>query len=448
MGARFQVWRENLAALASGWPLAGIVLLGFWFAFQFVKPAPPKQLVITAGKPDGAYHAFAERYREILARDGITLKILASGGSGENLRRLKAGQAQIGFVQGGMPPGKPGNVPLYSLGSAFYEPIWVFTRGEAPLSRLARLAGKRIAVAQESNSARALAYYLLEANGIDADDKAVVNRAEYDAAEALQQGRLDALFVVAAPESMVVRVLLRSPNVHLMRFSRAEAYRRRFPALSHLVMPEGGVDLARNIPDQDIPLVSATANLIVREDTHPALQTLMLAAMREVHGGKGYFQSPGEFPAYKDNTFPISAPAERFYASGPPFLQHYLPFWLAVLLDRFLILALPLFTLLVPIARLAPVFYNWRVRSRICRCYGELKFLENDIRCYHEARTETGALRAESYRELCKRLEGIEQMADDLAIPIRFADQRYTLREHIQLVRGSLLRAPGEETGT
>jgi len=440
MGARFRAWRENLAVLGSGWPLAVIVLLGFWLAFQFVKPAPPDHLVITTGREDGAYYEFARKYQEIFARNGITLDILTSDGSGENLRRLKQGEAQIGFVQGGVPPGKPDDVALYSLGSAFYEPIWVFTRGAIPLDRLTQLEEKHIAIAQESNSTKALAYRLLEANEIETNDKAIVVRAEFDAAEALQQGRLDALFVVAAPESMIVQVLLRSPNVQLMNFAQAEAYRRHFPALYHLVMPEGGVDLVRNTPPRDTHLIAATANLIAREDMHPALQSLMLSAMREVHGGKGYFQSPGEFPAYKDNSFPLSSPAERFYTSGSPFLQRYLPFWLAVLLDRFLILALPLFTLLVPVVRLAPVFYSWRIRSRICRCYGELKFLENDIRHHHA----TAPTASKARQDLEQRLNDIERMAEELTIPIHFADLRYTLREHIQLVRKSLIHVPSQ----
>ncbi|MDR1648554.1 MAG: TAXI family TRAP transporter solute-binding subunit [Zoogloeaceae bacterium] len=432
MKLRFQVWREHLALLASGWPLALIVILGFALAFQFVKPAPPRQLVMTTGSTGGAYYEFAQRYRDILARDGVTLEILTSAGSGENLKRLKEGTAQIGFIQGGVPPGKSGDVELQSLGSAFYEPIWVFTRGEKPLTRLSQLDGKRIALAQESSSTRALAWRLLEANEVNRNS--VVARAELDAAGALQQGELDALFVIAAPEAMVVQVLLRSPDVQLMSFSQAEAYRRRYPFLFRLVMPEGGVDFAHNLPPKEVQLIAPSANLILREDMHPALQSLMLKALREVHGGKGYFQAPGEFPAYKDSNFPIAPAAERFYVSGPPFLQRYLPFWLAVLADRFLILMLPFFTLLFPIMRFAPALYSWKVRTRICRCYGELKFLENDIRAWQNKSEPRPGAR----QELEGRLDEIERMAEELVIPTTFADQRYTLREHILLVRRSL----------
>jgi TRAP-type uncharacterized transport system substrate-binding protein len=465
MRARLQAWRDSLSALATSWPLALIIILGFVAAFQFVKPAPPKHLVITTGGEDGIYYAVAQRYKEILARNGISLEILTSGGSAENLRRLRQGEAQIGFVQGGgwvhekkdEPPffldalarmdfahlvsGKKDEA-LYSIGSAFYEPIWVFTQNQTPLERLTELKGKRIAVVQESSSVKALANRLLKANEIDGINRDLIFVHGLEAAEELRQGRLDALFVVAAPESMVVQDLLRTQGIQLMSFSQAEAYRRQFPFLSRLTMPEGGVDLVRNYPPRDTELLAATANLIVRADLHPALQTLMLSAMREVHGGSGYFQDQGEFPAYKDGDFPLSSTAQRFYTSGEPFLQRYMPFWLAVLADRFLILALPLFTLLFPLLRLAPAFYNWRIRSRICSCYGELSFLESDIRQYYEQ----GEHSPEQHESFCRRLDEIEIAASKLHLPMRFSDMRYTLREHVNLVRGMLERQKQNST--
>jgi TRAP-type uncharacterized transport system substrate-binding protein len=431
---RFFIWRE---ALATAWPLVLLVLAGFGAALYFVKPAPPKHLVMSTGREDGAYHAFAKRYQEIFARNGVTLTLLPSRGSGENLRRLLAGKAQIAFVQGGVAP--EGKTPegLLSLGSAFYEPLWVFVRGEKRPERLTELEGKRITVIQESRSAHALAYRLLAASDITASaESETASMGEFVAAEALQQGRLDALFIIAAPEAPIVQVLLRSPGIRLMNFAQAEAYHRRFPALFRLTMPEGGVDLLYNYPPQDTELLAATANLVVREDLHPALQSLMLSAMREVHGGSGFFQRRGEFPAYKDDDFPLSAAAQRFYASGPPFLQRYMPYWLAVLVDRFLILALPLVTLLLPMLRFAPALFNWRIRSRIYRAYGELKFLENDIR--NQARC--APMTPEMYASLLNRLEIIENTANRMPIPVRFSDLLYTLKAHIHLVREQLER--------
>lgn len=437
MGVRLQAWWISLREwLATGWPLVLIIALGFWGALQFVEPAPPRHLVLSTGGEDGAYHAFARRYQEILARDGITLELRPSNGTGENLERLQRGEAQVGFVQGGVLPAADLE-GLYTIGSAFYEPIWVFVRGRRLPDRLTRLDGRRIAVGQEGSGVQALAQQLLAANELEGAGQRLIPLGGLKAAEELQQGRLDALFVIAAPEAPVVQVLLRSPGIQVMSFSQAEAYRRQFPFLFRLTLPEGGVDLVRNYPPKDTQLLAATANLVIREDLHPALQTLLLAALREVHGGSGFFQSRGEFPAYKDSCFPLAPVAERFYASGPPFLQRYMPFWLAVLVDRFLVLALPLFALLFPLLRLAPALYSWRIRSRICRHYGELKFLESDILAHYDGSRPQGAEAPGAFRS---RLDAIEAAANRLSIPVSFADLLYTLREHINLVRKTLDR--------
>lgn len=435
MGVRLQAWW--IAArewLATGWPLVLIAGLGFWAAFQFVEPAPPRHLVITTGGEDGAYYSFAKRYQEVFARNGIELEIRTSAGSAENIERLQRGEAELAFVQGGGLSERPQG--LLSLGSVFYEPIWVFVRGRALPDRLTQLEGWRIGIGQEGSGVRALASQLLEANEIKVAGQRIVSLGGLEAAAELQQGRLDALFVIAAPEAPIVQVLLRSPGIQVMSFSQAEAYRRQFPFLSRLMLPEGGVDLVRNYPGQDTQLLATTANLVARDDLHPALLTLMLNAAREVHGGSGFFQSQGEFPAYKDSSFPLAEGAARFYQSGPPLLQRYLPFWLAVLADRFLVLALPLFALLFPLLRLAPALYTWRIRSRICRCYGELKFLENDIKQYYDG----GLADVAQSGDFRRRLDEIEAVANGLSLPLAFTDLLYTLREHINLVRKTLDR--------
>ncbi|MCL2876387.1 MAG: ABC transporter substrate-binding protein [Betaproteobacteria bacterium] len=423
---RYLIWSE---ALATYWPFLVLVAAGFLLAFHFVKPAPPKTLVMSTGREDGLYHAFAKQYQDFFAKNGVTLELKSSRGSGENLRRLREQEANIAFIQGGVASNRhqaDTSENLLSLGSAFYEPLWVFVRSEHMPKNLAELKGRRVTIIQESASSRALAYRLLAANELDEKDIHLIPMEEMEAADALQQHKLDALFVIAAPEAPVVQVLLRSPMVRLMSFTQAEAYRRRFPYLFRLTMPEGAVDLVRNYPPQDTELLAATANLVINEEVHPALQTLMLSAMREIHGDSGFFQARSEFPAYKDSDFQLSPAAERFYASGPPFMQRYMPFWLAVLMERFLILAIPLVTLLLPLVRFAPALYHWRIHARLCNVYGELKFLELDL---SKNQTE------ETRRELIRRLDIIEETASRMPIPLRFTDMLYTLKAHINLVR-------------
>ncbi len=418
---------------ATAWWIFLIVGIGFVVAYQFVQPAPPKRIVITTGGESGAYYQFAQRYAAILARDGITLEVKSSAGSLENLDRLKADEAQVGFVQGGvMPPKEDPDAEddsgLLSLGSLFYEPVWVFYRGERDLTRLTDLRGKRIAIGQEGSGVRQLAQQLLAANEIEAGEQ-LVPLSGLSAAEELQQGRIDAAFIIASESAPVVQVLLRSPGIRLMSFAQSGAYQRRFPFLTKLTFPQGVADLVRDFPPNDIKVLAPTANLIVRDDLHPALQSLLLQAASEVHGKSGFFQDAGEFPSYKDQMLPLSPDAARYFKSGPSFLQRYLPFWLAVLVDRLIVLLLPVVALLIPLLKVAPAIYTWRVRSKVFRCYGELKFLEDDLKNHFDS------AKLAEYRS---RLDALEDEAVQLHVPLGFTDLVYTLREHVNLVRGIL----------
>lgn len=424
--------------LATTWPILLIVTIGFIVAYQFVEPAPPRTLTISTGSESGAYYAFAKRYAKILERSGITLKIQASAGSLENIERLRKGEVDVAFVQGGIPyvPGED-DPDLASIGSMYYEPVWVFYRGKRELHRLHDLAGQRIAVGAEGSGVRGLALQLLEANEMPRDSKHFVPLSGTKAADALKNGEVDAVFVIAAPEAPLVREMLRMPGVRVMGFSQADAYTRRFPFLARVVMPEGVFDLVRNVPPNDVVLLAATANLVVSDQIHPALVSLLLEAASEVHGKSGFFQRSGEFPRYIDRSFELSPDAERFYKSGPPFLQRYLPFWAAVLVDRLIVLLLPLFALLLPLVRIAPTIYTWRIRSKIFRLYGELKYLENEVRQHYDVAR---------HAEFFGRLDRIEEAANNRNVPLAYTDLVYTLREHINLVRKQLLRREQELT--
>ena len=418
---------------ATAWWIILLAGIGFAIAYQFVEPAPPKKIVISTGSESGAYYHFAQRYATILAKNGITLEVRASAGSLENLARLKNDEVQIGFVQGGVVPPKEDpdaedESGLLSLGSVFYEPVWVFYRGEKNLTRLTELQGKRIAIGQEGSGVRQLAQQLLSANDIPAGDH-LVPLGGLKAAEELQQGRIDAAFIIAAETAPVVQVLIRSPGVKLMSFAQDRAYQRRFPFLTKLTFPRGVADLVRDYPPEDIKVLAPTANLIVRDDLHPALQALLLQAASEVHGKTGFFQDAGEFPAYMDPMLPLSPDAERYFKSGPSFLQRYLPFWLAVLVDRLIVMLVPIFVLLIPLLKVAPAIYNWRVRSKVFRIYGELKFLEDDLKNHFDP------AKLGDYRS---RLDSIDDEASVLHVPLGFTDLTYTLREHVNLVRGIL----------
>ncbi len=421
--------------------LPALLLLGggFWLAAQFIRPAPPHRLIMTTGFQNSAYAAFTARYREILARYQIEIVEKNSAGAGENLQRLRDENFAVdaGFVQSGIGSSGDEDGQLVSLGSLFYEPLWVFyrtdliRRGGAELDRIGQLKGRRIAVGAAGSGTRHLASELLGANGIDAASTQLVEIGGQQAVKALQDGEIDALFVVGAPQSAAVWLLLYSPGIRLMSQAQADALVRRFPYLSRVTLPEGAIDFIRNIPPREVTLVAPIASLLVREDTHPALMQLLLQAASEVHGGPGVFQKPGEFPNALSVDFPLAREADRYYKSGKPFLQRYLPFWAATLVDRMIVMLVPLLALLLPIVKFAPPLYTWRVRSRIYRRYGELKFLEAEIEA------EPGRL---SRAEWLAKIDAIEASVNRIPTPLAFADMLYTLRGHLGLVRETVLR--------
>ena len=411
-------------------PVIAIVAAAFWIAFQFVQPAPPKKVVMAGGSEGGAYEGYAARYKELLAADRVEVALRRTAGSVENLKLLmdEGSGVSIGFVQGGI--AKAGDdEDLMSLAGLYYEPLWVFYRGGAELDRISLLRGRRIAIGPEGSGTRPLALQVLALAGMDARNTTFVDVDANRAAAALARGEIDAAMIVADSGSPLVSRLLHDRSLRLMSFAQAEALTRHLPFLSHVVLPEGGIDFAANLPARDVHLVAPTANLVVRDDIHPALITLLMQAATEIHGGAGLLRRAGEFPSDKGVDFAMSVDAERYLKSGPPFLQRHLPFWMAVFIDRMVVLLLPVLAILIPVVRFTPTVYAWRIKSRIYRWYGRLKVLEIDMQ---------SAKSAAEVRTLTERLDEIERSVSRIPTPLAFSEYLYNLRSHIELVRGRL----------
>jgi TRAP transporter TAXI family solute receptor len=403
-------------------------------AWQFVRPAPPKKIVISTGAPGGAYHYFGERYRDKLAQDGIEVELRPSSGAVENLRRLKTDDSvDVGFLQGGI-ANEPDSDDLATLGSMYLEPVWVFHRkADARLDRIDQLKGRRIAVGTAGSGAQLFALQLLAANGFATDDPRLVALGGMDAVAALKRGDVEAFFVVGAPQAPVVDALLHTPGIGLLSFAQADGYVRHFPHLVKITLPRGAIDIRGDQPPRDVQLLAATANLVVKADIHPAIVTLLLKHARDIHSPPGLLQAANSFPAPQDHALPIHPMARRFYDSGPPLLQRYLPFWLAVLIDRLFVMLLPLFAVVIPLSKVIPAIYNWRMRARVYRWYGELKFLEAEIDRAGQDGHSLAALDT-----FLGRLDRIEERAARRKLPLAFSNELYTLREHIGLVRRRL----------
>jgi len=417
-------------------PLVVITVAVIAMAYHYVRPAPPGALTIAGGPAGSTFQSTAEKYRKILARNGVTLKILPSEGSLDNLRKLNdpAVQVDVGFVQGGVSSGIPIE-KLVSLGSVFHEPLALFYRDAKPRDRISDLGGKRLAIGLEGSGTHTLALILLKANGIEPGGKTTLLTLEgEDAAEALIGNKVDAAFLMgdtASPQMM--RKLLKTPGVRLFSFTQADAYSRRFPYLNKLDIPMGSFDIGKNIPSQDIYLIGPTVELVARKNLHPALSDLLIEAAREVHGGAALLRRAGEFPAPREHEFRISDDARRYYSSGKSFLYRYLPFWMASLVDRGLVVLVPIFVVLIPGLKMAPSIYRWRIRSRIFRWYGKLIALERGMLAQPSLAER---------EELLRRLEDIEAEVNKMRMPLAYADQFYVLRDHIGFVRSRYTTHP------
>ena len=446
-------------------PATGVVLtlLGFWIAYQFVDPAPPSEFTIATGSESGAYYHFAQRYRDILARDEITLHIRTTAGSQENVELLSAQEpsVEVAFVQGGI--GDAEVTPdLDSVASLYFEPLWLFYRStaqEAELTQLRDVAGKRIAVGAEGSGTRIIALQLLHDNEIFEEQASLLPLIEQEAiqvssdnkifeeqtsllplggeeaVQGLLGGELDAVFFVSSPQSETIRELLLAPGIRVMSFRRAKAYMSFHPYLSSVSLPEGSIDFARNIPGEDVTLLAPTANLVANTQLHPTLNDLLLFAAAEVHGDRGLFEAREQFPSDEYLDFPLSKESKRYFKSGPPFLQRYLPFWAASLVDRLKVMLLPLVALLIPLGRLFPPLYRWQIRSRIYRWYKELLEVNPDPQ-----EPMTKAERTGYHQEL----DRIEDEVAKVSVPLSYAQELYNLRLHIQLVRDQVEQAPTE----
>jgi len=419
----------------------------FWTAVTILRPLPPHTLVMATGPEGGTFYEAGSRYREIFARAGIELKLLPTGGSLENLARLRdpRSNVDVGFLQSGITSRKeaPG---LESLGTIFYEPLWFFYReeiiGGKDLQRLRDkgieiFRGKKISIGPEGSGTRALTLKLFALNGIDQHFATLLSLTPQESGDKLLRGEIDGALMLTSWDAPVVQRLLTAKGIELASFPRTNAYIALYPYLNKVVLPEGVVDLARNRPPTDVILFAPKANLVVRRDLHPALKQLLLDAAEQIHSGPGIFQKAGQFPAAESIDLPLSEEARQFYKSGRPFFQRYLPFWLAVLMERLVVLLIPVLGVIYPLMSTLPTIYNKAMQQRIYRLYGELRFIEHDL----EAR---GA--GQNMNELVERLDRLEEKANLLRVPVTFANMQYTLRDHIVLVRERLKRPTGTPT--
>lgn len=437
---------RDLLVTAGPFVLLAALLLGL--AYWALDPTPPKKVVLATGPANGAYAEFGQRYQAQLKKFGIQVKLRGSEGSSENLRLLEDAESGVdfAFVQGGagrLRSGEDEAPPdLVSLGSLFYEPLWVFYREASAQQRLKRerldklseLKGWRVNIGAKGSGITNLMKRVLSVSGLEPEDIVAERMSQTPAVMALLDGSIDALALVSAPEAPMVQLLLQTPGIRLLDFAQAEAYTRRLPMLAAVRLPRGVVKLDADLPPQDVDLLAPTAMLVAKPSSHPALQRLFVQAANTIHSEAGWFQTRREFPNRRATELPMAREADRFFDTGPPFLQRYLPFWLANLIDRMWVVLAGVIVVLLPLSRVLPPLYELRVRSRVFRWYARLRQIEESL-----------AGQSAGPQPLMEELDQLDARVKQLQVPLSYADELYALRGHIDLVRKKL-RALGAQT--
>jgi TRAP transporter TAXI family solute receptor len=439
-----RVVRETLISvrdLVIAWGPFFVIGIGLLIAAYFLlDPNPPRHVVLATGPENGAYAEFGKRYVEELKHFGIQVELRQTVGSRENLVLLREGKEKVdlAFVQGGASETIRTNEkdhvePVVSLGSLFFEPVWIFYRADSmkEFTALTQLRGKRVNIGARGSGTPGLFLRLLAANQIEREELQRTLLGDTEAVMGLLESKLDALVLVAAPEAAFVQMLLQTPGIRLFEFANAEAYARRYRYISPVVLPRSVAHLALDVPPRDLQLIAATTSLVAREGTHPAIIQLFVQAASRIHSGPGWIARAGQFPSAAHNEFPLAKDAERYYRNGPPLLQQYLPFSLANLIDRMWVALFSIVVVLLPISRMVPPLYRFRVRSRIFRWYRNLRVIEHEL--------ETGERPRE---ELLASLDKLENRVFAIRVPLAYADELYALRSHIDLVRQRLNHGP------
>ena len=412
----------------------GLLVAAYWW----LDPQPPRRVTLATGPAGSAYAEFGKRYAQALAANGITVELKPTDGSSANLALLRSGGADVGFVRGGSADAVADEqAGLTSLGSLFYEPLWVFYRADAArkidrktgvLSSIAQLKGLRVNVDKPDSGVPEIVEKMLRANHMDAQSLQLSNLEPAPATEALRAGMIDAVVLASAPQSPLVQQLLGAPDILLMDFGQSDAYARRFAFLSAVTLPRGVVDLARDLPPHDVSMLAATTSLLSREQTHPALRQLFAQSAQTLHGDAGWFHRARDFPNTKTSELPVSPEGDRAINGTPPFWQRYLPFWASNLVERMWLVLGGLLVLMLPLSRVVPPLYQFRVRSRVFRWYAKLRDIE------HKVDTHSGERDA-----LLKELDELDRVVNKVAVPLSYADELYALRNNIHAVRKRLL---------
>jgi TRAP-type uncharacterized transport system substrate-binding protein len=396
----------------------------------YFMPAPPSTISTATSQRGGGYEFLGQRYRAILARVGVRLELLQTGGSAENIALLEDENSgvKIGFLQGGVSNSQLAP-SVMSLGRISYQPFWIFYRGKDKLVHMQQLKAQRIAVGAEGSGTQVAAMQIFGLSGITPETATLSPLGGASAVQALRDGSIDAAFFAYSANAPIIQSLMRDPDVHLMSMSQTEALTRIFPHLVQLKLPQAVIDFARNIPGSDVSLIGTTNAVVVRKDLHPQIVLLLAQAVLEEHRKAGLFEQAGQFPTHTDPEFDVAEIAVNFYKNGHSFLHGHIPFWLVTHVHRLLAVSIAVAAIFFPLFNYAPKLYTWLVRERLRSLYRRLRTIEASLQ-KDVAAPELSALEAD--------LDSVDRAANILGVPMRHSDLFFSLKVHIDLVRTRL----------
>ena len=412
-------------------PIAAGALLAVVSIWTVFFPMPPTQLSMTTGGALGSYHPTGLRYAQRFADHGVTLNVLTSDGSQQNIERLRADKnpADLAFLQGGF--GYLGTLPerrersrIETLANVEIEGAWLFTLNRT-ITSLSQLKGLRLSVGRDGGGSRTVAQKLLAQAQIDPKEITLSDEVGMESAKALEQGLIDAVFLVAPDDSTTLKLFLAIPNIQLASLGKSQAIVGRNLYLESRLLAQGA--LGGGMPQRDTTVLTATASLVSREELHPALKRLAAAISTEIHTNANVFRQAGEFPSLKRLDFPSSPQARTTLADGLPFLERTLPFWWAQFVQRLLFIALPIALLAWWLMQLLPSVLRWTLENKLIRWYGELKFIEHDL-----IQADVPGL---DLARFSVRLNAIEKDLLRFQCPKDMMARCYTLRQHVDFVR-------------
>ena len=413
------------------WYLVIGVLVATVLIIYFTIPKLPNTLKIAAGQPGSYFYETAEIYKKYLANQGIELEIIQTKGAAESLALLNDDKVDLALAHGGLTTKKE-SPDLVSLGSISYEPLWVFQRKNTKiLTDISQLKGMKVATGEKGTGVEVITSKIFKAEGVNESNTTILHMGMKEAAECLIQGSIDAAVFMDPPENETIREFFSSSVINEVSLYDSEALRRRFRYLQVIKIPPSGIDLALEQPRSELLTIATTAYLATNKKLDAALQYLLLSIIDEVHHDPTLISDENEFPSDKDVDLPLSKDADIYYTKGKPFLQQYLPFQMASLLERLIKVLLPLLLLCAPIFAYAPAAYDWHFRQKLSKRYKSLVEIEEQLANNPSNKSVT---------EFEVMLSDVEKKLNDEKIPNSFTNQVFILREHIELVQRKIQR--------